>query len=490
MTPDSTQLQNEKTGFVVGLRRELQRVLPYARKAVRRPLVGLYALATAFRAQITAAVLLVTLIFVLPPVLNFGVNSIIPPQKDSKLLGLVKTKKTRPIAKASYGFFMFAAWVSVSGIIVLRFWRQIPDGVERAQTLAGRWAGEAETKAASNPTESRRLYRAALMLTADDHRRDLIRSQMQSLPDQPDMTQVQTGQGSPSETIVSNPAQSGQPATPSGRYRIDGELGRGAMGVVYRATDTVLERTVALKELPARLTADTEYVERFKQEAKALAQLSHPNIMQVYDLVENDGRIWMALEFVDGGTLADRLKDNGPIDYREAATLISQVAAGLTLAHSRGIIHRDIKPSNVLLSTDGTAKISDFGIAKLARATALTQEGATLGSPAYMSPEQCFGGEIDHRTDIYALGITLYELLAGRTPFTGDTATILAQHVVNQPPSLADSVAGIPETFERVVMQMLAKKPEDRFQSMSELVESLADYNSAPSPSAQNADHL
>ncbi|MDM7973345.1 MAG: serine/threonine-protein kinase [candidate division Zixibacteria bacterium] len=270
------------------------------------------------------------------------------------------------------------------------------------------------------------------------------------------------------------------------RYRLEEKLGQGAMGIVYRGHDQVLDRPVALKRLAARLVGESVYSERFRQEARALARLSHPHIVQVFDLIAVGEEIWMVLEYLDGGSLADYLKTHGRLEPAEAARMICGIADGLAVAHREGIIHRDIKPANILLTADRRAKLSDFGIAKLAREATLTQAGSTLGSPAYMSPEQCSGEGLDERSDIYSLGITLYELLAGRPPFAGETSGILAQHLVGDPAPLAQWAPGVPEPLDRLVRLMLAKRREDRPQMMAEVAAALDGWTerTAPVPGA------
>src|SRR5512136_2574522 len=189
------------------------------------------------------------------------------------------------------------------------------------------------------------------------------------------------------------------------------------MGVVYKAEDTRLRRTVALKFLPPDLTRDPEAKERFIHEAQAASALQHSNICVVYDIDETpDGQMFISMEYLDGETLKKKI-ERGPLKIEEAIDVAIQVAQGLTKAHEHGIVHRDIKPANIMITTDGVAKIVDFGLAKLSGQTMLTKAGATLGTAAYMSPEQARGEPADHRTDIWSLGIVLYEMVTGRRPF-------------------------------------------------------------------------
>jgi serine/threonine-protein kinase len=254
------------------------------------------------------------------------------------------------------------------------------------------------------------------------------------------------------------------------RYRLGNELGKGAMGVVFQARDTVLDRKVAVKQLSLILSSDEEHASRFRREAKALARLAHPNVVQVYDLIERGSRLWMVLEYVDGGDLAAHLDARGPLTVAETVKIAIPIAEGLAYAHDQGIIHRDLKPANILLTRDQIPKISDFGIARLSQSSNLTQVGAVLGSPPYMSPEQCSGDVTDTRTDIYALGITLYEMLSGEVPFHGDTASVLARQIVESPRPLTEVSDTVAPEAEELVLRMLAKDPSDRPNDMREVI--------------------
>jgi serine/threonine-protein kinase len=249
------------------------------------------------------------------------------------------------------------------------------------------------------------------------------------------------------------------------------------MGVVYQAFDSTLEREVALKELAQHFSEQSELARRFRQEARLLARLSHPNIVQVYDLVEDRGRLWIAMELVTGGTLAEAMQRvGGALPWREVAVLGQQIASGLAFAHQNGVIHRDIKPINILL-TQGempNAKLTDFGLAKHLESTVRTEAGTLLGSARYMSPEQAAGEAADARSDIYSLGITFFELLCGRTPFEGEVASVLAQHISRAAPPLAEFCDTVPEPIASLVATMLAKSPDERVPELRGVIETLA----------------
>jgi serine/threonine protein kinase len=206
--------------------------------------------------------------------------------------------------------------------------------------------------------------------------------------------------------------------TLAGKYKIIEVLGRGGMGIVYKAEDTKLKRSVALKFLPPELIQDEEARERFVLEAQAAGGLSHPNICTIHEIDEEEGKSFIAMEYVKGKSLKERI-EQGPIGTEEALGITIQIAEGLEEAHKKGIIHRDIKSSNIMVTEKDQAKIMDFGLAKVKRGTLLTREGTTLGTVAYMSPEQARGEEVDHRSDIWSLGVVMYEMLSRQLPFKG-----------------------------------------------------------------------
>src|SRR2546426_4156542 len=214
-------------------------------------------------------------------------------------------------------------------------------------------------------------------------------------------------------------------------YTVLEKLGEGGMGVVYKAEDTKLKRTVALKFLPQRLSASEQDKSRFIQEAQAASALNHPNVCTIHDIQEHDGQMFIVMEFVDGQTLAEKL---GSLSLKQAIDIGIQIADGLAAAHEKGIVHRDIKPENIMIRKDGIAQIMDFGLAKLkgaAGVSRLTKEGSTVGTAGYMSPEQVQGQDADHRSDIFSLGVVLYELFTGELPFKGVHETALLYEIVN-----------------------------------------------------------
>jgi serine/threonine-protein kinase len=252
-------------------------------------------------------------------------------------------------------------------------------------------------------------------------------------------------------------------------YRIVDTLGRGGMGVVYLAEDTKLRRSVALKFLPAERTQDDEAKRRFVNEAQAASALDHPNIGTIYEIDEApDGRLFIAMAFYDGETLKEKIA-RGPVPIDEAIDYAKQIAGGLAKAHAAGIVHRDIKPANLLITTDGLVKIVDFGVAKLfapqeATRSELTAVGAAVGTPAYMSPEQSVGAAADARSDIWALGVVLYEMVAGRLPVAGDHSSPAASIVADgPPPPLSTLRPEVSADLDRIVTRALAQRADDRY---------------------------
>jgi serine/threonine protein kinase len=259
----------------------------------------------------------------------------------------------------------------------------------------------------------------------------------------------------------------------AGRYTIIQELGRGGMGVVYKAEDTKLKRTVALKFLPAELTHIPEVHDRFMREALAAAALDHPNICTVYEFDQAEDTNFISMAYVEGQSLRKQI-ESGPLELEEALRITTQVAEGLKTAHKKGIIHRDIKSANIMVTENKQAKIMDFGLARMAGTTLLTQEGAAMGTIAYMSPEQARGDKVDHRTDIWSLGVVLYEMLTGKLPFQGEHEQAVIYSVLKEKPEpIPDLKPDIPASIEQMVKKALEKDPDKRYQQAEELLDDL-----------------
>jgi serine/threonine-protein kinase len=272
-----------------------------------------------------------------------------------------------------------------------------------------------------------------------------------------------------------------------GRYEVLGELGRGGMAIVYRGLDPVIKREAALKvlrkaELPSEESA--QILERFKREAQAAGSLHHPNVVAIYEYGEDDACAWIAMELVAGKSLREHLLAGWRPDLASLPSVLEQLLEALDYSHGRGVVHRDVKPGNVLISDMGIAKISDFGIARV-QLSHLTQAGEVLGTPYYMAPEQYEGRDIDERTDIYAAGVIVYEVLCGRRPYDGQGGNLLRQILQDRPPPVSTFEPRLPVTIDMVLGRALAKKPENRFRNAREFLDALK--NAFPGPAQAKA---
>ena len=282
-----------------------------------------------------------------------------------------------------------------------------------------------------------------------------------------------------------------------GRYVIQSEIGRGAMGVVYKALDSVLERPVAVKTV--NITLEREYADkyekRFYQEAKSAGILNHPNIVTIHDVGKSGDVVFMAMEYIEGVELKTLIGEGRPLRVPQALSIAAQVAEGLAFAHQRGVVHRDIKPANIMVVANGPVKITDFGIARMRGSGDLTQTGMLLGSPKYMSPEQVIGKRADHRSDIFSLGVILYEMLVGAAPFNGENVTALMYQIVNFVPPVPSSVNNaVPELLDYIVAKSIAKPLEERYQDAAELARDLRECErqlaaAAPASSGTGVTH-
>jgi serine/threonine-protein kinase len=270
----------------------------------------------------------------------------------------------------------------------------------------------------------------------------------------------------PNEPAPTNEAPRAEPTLLLGRYRITAQLGRGAMGIVHRASDEKLEREVAIKEMSEELRAHPVAMQMFTQEAKALAQLNHTNIVAMYDQVDDGARVLLIMEFVDGRTLESVLAERGALPWFEAIGICDQVCAGLAYAHARKVIHRDIKPANIFIAQDRTVKLGDFGLARVMREVSI-RKTEIRGTPLYMAPEQISGENVDHRADLYALGAMLYEMMCGEPPFhTGD----VLYHQVHTPAPFARALKpDLPPAIDELIQKLMAKSANDRLGSAQEI---------------------
>ncbi len=285
--------------------------------------------------------------------------------------------------------------------------------------------------------------------------------------------------------------------TYGGRYAVIEPVGSGGMAEVYRARDELLGREVAIKVLSERLARDPTFVERFRREAQSAAGLSHPNIVSLYDYGSEGDTYFIVMEYIEGRTLDEVIREHGPLMPERAAEIASDVAAALQRAHTSGLVHRDIKPGNIMITDSGQTKVTDFGIARALsseRDATMTQAGMVIGTAAYLSPEQAQGEPVDARSDVYALGVVLYEMLTGKTPFTGDTPLSIAyKHVREDAPAPSRANAEVPKDLDAITLKAMAKEPSARFNSADDMKADLQRFlggqsvHAAPATSAQTS---
>jgi serine/threonine protein kinase len=260
----------------------------------------------------------------------------------------------------------------------------------------------------------------------------------------------------------------------SGRYRLESKLGSGGMSTVYLAQDVVLDRPVAVKLLHREISEEADQLERFRREARTAARLSHPNLVGVIDAGEDEGRPYIVFEYIDGDTLKQRIQRDGPLPVDEAVAYAIEIGRGLIAAHGRKLVHRDVKPQNVLIDPDGRAKVTDFGIARSMESAGLTATGRVLGTTDYVSPEQAMGVDVDERSDVYSLGVVLYEMIVGDVPFQAETQVGVAMKHVNEPlPDVQNFRADVSAAVASVIDRSTTKDPRDRYNSVSEMVRDL-----------------
>ncbi len=264
--------------------------------------------------------------------------------------------------------------------------------------------------------------------------------------------------------------------TLSGRYRLEARIGAGGMSTVYRARDETLQREVAIKLMNREVATDSDELERFRREARAVAQLSHPHIVGVIDAGEDEGRPYIVFEYVEGETLKDRVRRQGRLPVAEAVAYAIEIARALGAAHARHIVHRDVKPQNVLIDEEGSAKVTDFGIARTLEEEGLTADGRVLGTTDYVSPEQALGQHVNGQSDLYSLGVVLYEMLTGEVPFKGDSQVAVAmKHVREELPDVQTKRPEVSAALAAVVDTATAKRQEDRYANDAELIADLED---------------
>jgi serine/threonine protein kinase len=258
------------------------------------------------------------------------------------------------------------------------------------------------------------------------------------------------------------------------RYELIEKIGGGGMALVYKARCRLLNRFVAVKILREEFTGDEEFVKRFEIEAQSAASLSHPNIVPIYDVGNENNIFYIVMEYIDGITLKEYIVRNGPLDWKDAVRIAIQICSAIEHAHSKQIIHRDIKPQNILMTQDGIAKVTDFGIARAVTSSTITMVGSTIGSVHYFSPEQARGGYIDEKSDLYSLGIIMYEMITGKMPFDGESPVAIAlKHIQDKPIQPIDLNKDIPRALNDIIMKAIKKEQSGRYQTATEMSEDL-----------------
>jgi hypothetical protein len=451
----------------------------------RKPALVRHWLLSARKAQVALLVALLLLPSLVPAGFDRVLESIYPPLTSQHVFGLLTKTIPDPRLEDRQQLVRLLLWGSAAALVMGLFWLHIPKAMSQAQRRARELESEADSVPETAPSRSAMLYREAAALVTDRAREAELQRKLEQVGRQygEEIDAVRHAAGGsnslakppdvpPESTLVTPGSQ--RPGLPvaslgaDGRYVLETVLGRGAMGVVYRARDLRLDRPVALKQLFSHGAGDEEMMRRFHQEARVLARLSHPNIVQVYDFIEGGQGAWIAMELVEGEDLEWALS-RGALSITDVVRRGSELADALGYAHAKGVIHRDFKPANVLMDNEDCCKISDFGIAKLSESSVHTQAGTVLGSPAYMSPEQANGSSVDARADIYALGVTLFHMVTGRPPFRGDTQSVLAQVLTQEPPSPRNLNKSCPKALEALILSMMAKAPGERPQTMAEV---------------------
>ena len=489
---------------VVGVFRDLKTKIydstRLAPKIVRKPKLFLYWLFSARCAQLVLLLVVLGLPKFIPSIVDPQLEQLYPPITEKKYWGLIKNARPDPLLESRQKIARIVLWAGSGGLVIFLLVLHIPRAISNTTAMAHKREREADALTDSQPSSSVMLYNSALSLASDRTHEASIIKKIKNIdqrisgrihPKKTEESKILSGRTVGAETkifescvqnfsyienddvIMIQVGIESDGIGPDNRYLIRNELGRGAMGIVYCAHDRILGRNVALKKLTSDLREDKDLIRRFKQEAKALARLSHPHIVQVYDFVQDGDQAWIAMELIEGKTIADYLHDKGVMPISETVQLVIQMAEALAYAHKRGVVHRDFKPANVILSIDGAAKITDFGLAKIAQSSVHTQVGSFLGSPAYMSPEQTQGKVANVYSDIYALGVTLYEMLSGRLPFTGNFESVIVQKLTASPKPLSALNGKIPGQLKHLVFQMLEKESDKRPENMDEVAEVL-----------------
>lgn len=471
------------TTHYLALSRNAQKLAP---SMLRKPALIRHWLLRAHWAQLVLVVFLFSMPNFIPENIDNLFEQLSSPSTSQEFARFFDGIFNRPELSTGQIITRAALWFTATLVVLIVFWLNIPRATQRAQNIADLRQQEADQLHNTDPQQSLMLYQSALSLTLDPTLESALRSKISTIRDatrQPDKSTASLSDQNDATVIVAPGTHSHAKDQPliAERYRIDDALGQGAMGLVHRAHDMVLDRDIALKQLAPQLVLDAQFVDRFKQEALALAKLSHPHIVQIYDYIESTDatgkkQVWIAMELIKGDELAAHLKPKTALPAEECVSLALQMTQAMAYAHEQGIVHRDFKPANVLITADGNTKVMDFGLAKIAQSAVRTQVGTVMGSPAFMSPEQAAGKSSDARSDIYSLGVTLYLMCSGKLPFTGDAQAMLAQHLSQTPTPPQDANKALSDEFNQLIVDMLAKSPNDRPQTMGQVADRLRSF--------------
>lgn len=449
-----------------GLRERMRPAARLTCEILVRPRLALLWLQSARRAQLALAVVVLLLVAAGPSVCAAIAGTVFPPVTVEKRVLLV-IKTNRVVADAwhepAYQTLLAGVWLLGLAFAGLLFVDHAPAAVRLARHRARRLLAMATNE--TDALKSARLFATAHDLMIDPPAGDERRS-----ADPP----IATGQSAAKTVLISaaNP-ETTRYLGEADRYRLDSVIDSGGMGVVHAGYDTVLQRPVACKQLFAHLSNDPQQNLRFRQEATALAALSHPHIVGVFDLLEESGSFWIVMELLTGGSLGHQMRGGDALPIDDSVDVICKIADGLGYAHGKGTVHRDVKPMNILFTEAGVPKLADFGNAKPAVPSVYTQQGATMGSPMYISPEQAAGDAADFRSDIYSLGVTLYHVVTGRVPFKGELREILAQHIGREPVAPEEINPQVSGELSDTILTMLSKDPDSRFQDTNETINAL-----------------
>ena len=432
---------------------------------------------------ISVIIALVSMNTAVPSAVDTTLAKIYPQIETKKMFGLIVQKSDDPRIIWQRKIILGLFWAGACGLNAYVLLLCLPGTVRKANSKARQNEARADTMVTDKPSESILLYKKALKFAVDQDHESILTSKIDTLDNVMKTGNIEVSPSTPpthpesqgTRTILlsSDHSKQGNTIGPDGRYRIERKLGHGSMGIVFLAKDQLLFRDVALKKLTHGLNQDQNVIIRFQQEARALAQLTHPNIVQIYDFVQEENQYWIAMEYVEGKDLGSLIEDSGKYPINDSLRICILISEAMDYAHNRGVIHRDFKPSNVLMTIDTEPKVMDFGLAKLSHSSIATMEGSLLGSPAFMSPEQARGETADARSDIYAMGVTLYQFITGKLPFEGELKNVITQKIAGHQPSMELLENQVPVDLEQIIKKMMAIDPDDRPATMKAVCQAL-----------------